>query len=50
MRLSVVFESKYIGSSGYGSMGCDYNDVWSIGGPVDELSVLVADIDWWCLG
>ena len=48
--LSVVFESKYIGSVGYGSMACDNNNVWSFGGPGDEWSVWVAEIYWWRLG
>ena len=34
--LSVVFESKYIGSVVYGYMECDNNNVWSFGGPGDE--------------
>ena len=50
LLLSVVFESNYIRSAGYGSMGCDYNDVWSFGGPGDDWYVLVYDIDWLFLG
>ena len=50
LRLSVGFKSKELCSVGYGSMGCDDNNEWSVGGPDDEQYSLVLDMDWWGLG
>ena len=45
LRLSDVFKSKYIWSVGYGSIGWDDNNEWSLGGPDDDWYVLIPDID-----
>ena len=44
LRLSDFCESKVLWSVGCGSMGYDYINEWSFGGPNKELYVKVPDI------
>ena len=46
LRLSDFCKSKELWSVRYGSMGCDYSDEWSFGGPDDDWYVWVPDNKW----
>ena len=46
LRLSYFYKYNELWSAVCGSVGCDANNEWSLGGPDKEWSVKVTDIYW----